>query len=257
MHGQLVLCGSDSTLIKSTIGPEGIKIKAGDHKCIFLNFRENEKKSVLDRINPFQKVEDEEEAMTNNNNNFGTAKVTKTFSERATMLKGKNIGRAGKKSSERTLREVLKLISEWRRIHKEETVVVDPTTQTCQRISLAQAAQKLGISKKSLDDYYMNLKYASSFGFNFNENLDIGFGLVRSFVKKYKNVHTARASDADEEEEDDESTTLQKLQTENLKLKPTASGCTTSSEFSAKYEDEDEKKATKVAGLSKKISRKN
>jgi len=82
------------------------------------------------------------------------------------------------------LRDVLGLVQKWRTLHQ----------QSKEKISLAEAAKKIGVSKKSLDDYLMNLKYAKSYGFDFNNNLQYGFGLVRSFVRKYKGVESASIS---------------------------------------------------------------
>jgi hypothetical protein len=49
--------------------------------------------------------------------------------------------------------------------------------------ALQQAAKIVGISKKSLDDYYCQLKLAEEYGFDFERNIDEKVGLLRTFVK--------------------------------------------------------------------------
>jgi hypothetical protein len=59
--------------------------------------------------------------------------------------------------------------------------VIDGETK---RFTLEEAAQKVGISKKSLDDYLLQIRYGRKFGFNFNEHKNEKVGVLRAFVKK-------------------------------------------------------------------------
>lgn len=52
--------------------------------------------------------------------------------------------------------------------------------------SLEDAAKKVGISKKSLDDYLLQLRYGKKYGFDFNEHKEAKIGILRAFVKKCK-----------------------------------------------------------------------
>lgn len=52
--------------------------------------------------------------------------------------------------------------------------------------SLEEAAQKVGISKKSLDDYLLQLRYGKKFDFDFNKYKDEKIGVLWAFVKKHK-----------------------------------------------------------------------
>ena len=45
------------------------------------------------------------------------------------------------------------------------------------------AADALGISKKSLDDYYYQLRVGEKYEFDFNENMDENIKILRNFVK--------------------------------------------------------------------------
>ena len=53
-------------------------------------------------------------------------------------------------------------------------------------MSLDEAASKVGISKKSLDDYFLQLKNGKNKGFNFNEHKNDKIGILRAYNKKNK-----------------------------------------------------------------------
>ena len=44
----------------------------------------------------------------------------------------------------------------------------------------------VGISKKSLDDYLLQLRLGRKYGFNFNQNKTKKVGVLRAFVKKHR-----------------------------------------------------------------------
>lgn len=54
------------------------------------------------------------------------------------------------------------------------------------RYSLEDAANKVGVSKKSLDDYLLQLRFGKKFGFDFQRHKDDKVGVLRSFVKTEK-----------------------------------------------------------------------
>ena len=54
------------------------------------------------------------------------------------------------------------------------------------RYSLEDAANKVGVSKKSLDDYLLQLRFGKKFGFDFQKHKDDKVGVLRSFVKTEK-----------------------------------------------------------------------
>lgn len=51
-------------------------------------------------------------------------------------------------------------------------------------MSLERAADKVGVSKKSLDDYLAQLRAGRQFGYDFNANKDKKVGYLRRFVKE-------------------------------------------------------------------------
>mmetsp|Transcript_35064 Transcript_35064/g.31595 ORF Transcript_35064/g.31595 Transcript_35064/m.31595 type:complete len:90 (+) Transcript_35064:1501-1770(+) len=50
-------------------------------------------------------------------------------------------------------------------------------------MTLGQSAKKLGVPRKSLDDYLLKIKQAILMKFDVGKHLDQKFGLIRSFVK--------------------------------------------------------------------------
>ena len=61
-----------------------------------------------------------------------------------------------------------------------------PNSNTFHTLSLEDAALKVGISKKSLDDYFLQLKNGQKNGFNFNEHKNDKIGILRAYNKKNK-----------------------------------------------------------------------
>eukprot|EP00330_Aristerostoma_sp_ATCC50986_P009335 CAMPEP_0114588022 /NCGR_PEP_ID=MMETSP0125-20121206/10834_1 /TAXON_ID=485358 ORGANISM="Aristerostoma sp., Strain ATCC 50986" /NCGR_SAMPLE_ID=MMETSP0125 /ASSEMBLY_ACC=CAM_ASM_000245 /LENGTH=345 /DNA_ID=CAMNT_0001784221 /DNA_START=71 /DNA_END=1108 /DNA_ORIENTATION=- len=84
---------------------------------------------------------------------------------------------------ERTIKEVVDLVNAWRALHDQSKV---NKAKGGKKLSLGEAAKKLGVPKKSLDDYMLIMKHAKVLGFNFAKNLDKKFGVMRTFVKDNK-----------------------------------------------------------------------
>mmetsp|Transcript_17825 Transcript_17825/g.12778 ORF Transcript_17825/g.12778 Transcript_17825/m.12778 type:complete len:81 (-) Transcript_17825:51-293(-) len=57
------------------------------------------------------------------------------------------------------------------------------------RMSLEDAADKVGVSKKSLDDYLSQLRQGRALGFDFNLNKDLKVGYLRQYVKDNSAKH--------------------------------------------------------------------
>ena len=63
----------------------------------------------------------------------------------------------------------------------------DKTDKNGKRIyTLQEAAREIGISKKTLDDYYNHIQTASQFKFNFEKFHEMKVGILRKFVKAIK-----------------------------------------------------------------------
>ena len=60
---------------------------------------------------------------------------------------------------------------------------------TEQGITLEEAAKNIGISKKSLDDYFLQLRNGHLNGFNFNEHKNDKIGILRNWNKKHNSAN--------------------------------------------------------------------
>ena len=54
------------------------------------------------------------------------------------------------------------------------------------RYSLEDAAAMVGVSKKSLDDYLLQLRAGKIYGFDFIKHSDAKVGILRNYVKQQK-----------------------------------------------------------------------
>jgi hypothetical protein len=86
-----------------------------------------------------------------------------------------------KRTKERTIGYIIEKVSQWRKLYNG---YMDENHQL-RRMSLEDAADKVGVSKKSLDDYLSQLRQGRALGFNFNLNKDKKVGDLRQFVKDH------------------------------------------------------------------------
>lgn len=54
------------------------------------------------------------------------------------------------------------------------------------RYTLEDAAKKVDVSKKSLDDYLLQLRFGKKYNFEFNKHAGDKVGVLRQFVKEKK-----------------------------------------------------------------------
>ena len=69
------------------------------------------------------------------------------------------------------------MVKKWRYLHTHG----HPTIK--KRLNLQEAAKLVGVSKKSLDDYYCQLRLGESYNFDFVNNLDEKIGVLRNYVR--------------------------------------------------------------------------
>ena len=96
-------------------------------------------------------------------------------------MKGKKDKDVKSRIKERTIQEVIQKVSLWRLLYtgyEKNGVIV--------KMTLDEAAVKVQISKKSLDDYLMQLRSAKKYGFDFDKHIKEKIGVIRSFVRKMK-----------------------------------------------------------------------
>lgn len=84
------------------------------------------------------------------------------------------------RTKERKIGQVIDQVGVWRRYYNGYTDYHGKVV----KLSLDEAALKVGIPKKSLDDYFLQLRLGKTYGFNFNEHKDENVGVLRAFIKK-------------------------------------------------------------------------
>eukprot|EP01022_Parablepharisma_sp_SALTPOND_P024736 TRINITY_DN553_c0_g1_i2.p1 TRINITY_DN553_c0_g1~~TRINITY_DN553_c0_g1_i2.p1 ORF type:complete len:343 (+),score=0.57 TRINITY_DN553_c0_g1_i2:637-1665(+) len=76
-----------------------------------------------------------------------------------------------KRRLNRSIRAVVKEVYQWRILY------------TKGKNSLEEAAMKVGTKKKTLDDYYLNIKKARLYGFDFNGHAECRIGAMYKFIR--------------------------------------------------------------------------
>jgi len=88
-----------------------------------------------------------------------------------------------KRTKERQIRFVVERVSLWRKLYNGVELGNGETV----RYSLEDSAKLVGISKKSLDDYLLQLRFGRMYGFDFLKHQCDNIGVLRKFVREHKN----------------------------------------------------------------------
>ena len=91
-------------------------------------------------------------------------------------------GHKNKRAKERKIGYIIKKVYMWRKMY---CGFIDEKGRHV-KLNLEDAADKIGISKKSLDDYLIQLRMGKLLGFNFNEHKNDKVGVLRTYIKKNK-----------------------------------------------------------------------
>ncbi|CAG9311032.1 unnamed protein product [Blepharisma stoltei] len=94
--------------------------------------------------------------------------------------------KGSKRTKERKVGVIIEKVAQWRNLYNG----VPNSNGEMVRLTLEEAATKVGISKKSLDDYLLQLRFGRKYGFNFEEHKNDKVGLLRAFVKKFKKIQS-------------------------------------------------------------------
>ena len=86
-----------------------------------------------------------------------------------------------KLTKERSISDIIEKVSLWRKLYNGVT-----RDGNLVRYSLEDAASKVGVSKKSLDDYLLQLRFGKKYGFDFQKHRSEKVGVLRSYVKNQK-----------------------------------------------------------------------
>ena len=99
--------------------------------------------------------------------------------ERITKKEKTNEKKKRHRTKERRIGQIIDQVGVWRHYYNGFTDYHGKVV----KLSLDEAALKVGIPKKSLDDYYLQLRLGKTYGFNFNEHKDDNVGVLRAFIK--------------------------------------------------------------------------
>ncbi|KAL4459498.1 hypothetical protein ABPG74_018111 [Tetrahymena malaccensis] len=124
-------------------------------------------------------ISEDNTTFSQQNNNGGSSMEQGGKISRKKKLMGRSSN--DKRVKERYIEKVREKVSEWRAMH--ETGFRDQNGNL-QKLNLDHAANYIGISRKTLDDYYLQLRRAEQLGFDFERNKGEKMGTLRKFVKE-------------------------------------------------------------------------
>jgi ferredoxin-fold anticodon binding domain-containing protein len=87
---------------------------------------------------------------------------------------------------EKKVSEVIERVALWRKFYSG---FFDESGNFVQK-KLDSAAQHVGVAKKTLDDYLLQIRNGKKYGFNFNERSNAKIGELRAFVRDEKKKET-------------------------------------------------------------------
>jgi hypothetical protein len=88
-----------------------------------------------------------------------------------------------RRTKERRIGHIIDKVLEWRKYYSG---LSEKSNSKQERLSLEEAAKKVDISKKSLDDYLFQIRFGHKYKFNFNEHYNDKVGVLRDFVRQKK-----------------------------------------------------------------------
>jgi hypothetical protein len=104
--------------------------------------------------------------------------------------------KVGHRTKERKIGYIIEKVARWRNLYNG----IQNSKGNTVRMTLEEAAKQVDISKKSLDDYLLQLRFGRKFGFNFEEHKNDKVGILRAYVKKFKKLKTRLSTSAGNEE---------------------------------------------------------
>jgi len=113
-------------------------------------------------------------------NNNGNTK-NPPFLKSSSILNDKK-SNTNKRTKERKIGYIIEKVNTWRKYYNGYYDEKGNFT----KFSLDEAAKKIDISKKSLDDYLLQLRLGRKYGFDFNLHRNDKVGILRAFVKEHR-----------------------------------------------------------------------
>ena len=112
-----------------------------------------------------------------------TLKISENESEKSDDSKlTKKSRRKTKRTKERKIKDVVDKVAQWRKLY----IGTYDENGTMVKYNLDKAADMVGIAKKTLDDYLLQIQAGRKYGFDFNKNSEAKIGMLRSYIKSAK-----------------------------------------------------------------------
>ena len=111
-----------------------------------------------------------------------TQKETDKKSQWIDWILNSHIDSSGKRVKERTIYDAAVLVLKWRLMSENKN----------NKISMKQGADIVGVAKKSLDDYLLQLRLGRKYGFDFQVWGSSKIGILRSFNRNKRRLLRAR-----------------------------------------------------------------
>lgn len=96
---------------------------------------------------------------------------------------------------ERMIEDSVLLVLRWRQLSEQ---------RQDQKITLKQGAEIIGVAKKSLDDYLLQLRLGCKYGFDFKLHSSSKIGVLRTFNRTMKKNHKEKKFSAGRKRKDEE-----------------------------------------------------
>jgi len=166
------ICINSSELGKGNL----IKIK-------IINYLDKKMLNVNNKTDEIKELDenDEESELNESNKGNGSENTVQNFFESEARRRERRIG------------YIIEKVHAWRKLYNGFYNENGEHT----RYSLDTAAELLGISKKSLDDYLLQIRLGRKFGFDFNKYRNERVGNLREFVKKHRNKDNNQINNKD------------------------------------------------------------
>ena len=97
-----------------------------------------------------------------------------------------------KRTKERSLEDIVEKVARWRQLYAGVYETGRDGKEVFVEYTLEDSAKLIGISKKSLDDYLLQIRYGRKFGFDFEANKDSKVGVLRSFVNEKRSAFKSK-----------------------------------------------------------------
>ena len=157
----------------------------------------------MTNIDYFDKDKDEknkDEKNKEEDNSIPSLDSEEEEDEKEDNIDYKNLTESGKR--ERKIGYIIEKVYAWRKLYNGYR---DDNNKFI-KYSLDEAAREINVSKKSLDDYLLQIRLGRKCGFNFDDNKNQKIGVLRTYVesKKIKKESNRRKKKKTKEEEKEE-----------------------------------------------------